>query len=134
VRRISLIVDDEPAIRSYIKAILEPESFEAVEAGGGKRGLEILKALGDGVDLIVSDINMPEGDGLSFARTAAETFPGVAIILVSGYVASKEALPFEFVEKPFSPTALLHAVRKVVSSGLKKNASSNVPHFAVEAG
>jgi CheY-like chemotaxis protein len=114
--RISLVVDDEPAIRSYIKAILEPECFETVEAGSGKRGLEILEALGNGVDLIVSDINMPEGDGLSFARTVAKEFPGVGIILVSGYIVSGEALPFEFVEKPFSPTALLRAVRKVVAA------------------
>jgi CheY-like chemotaxis protein len=113
-RRISLIVDDEPAIRSYIRAILEPECFEAVEAGSGKHGLEILEALGEGVGLIVSDINMPEGDGLSFVRTASQVFPQVPIVLVSGYVTSSEVLPFEFVEKPFSPTALLHAVRKVM--------------------
>jgi two-component system, cell cycle response regulator CpdR len=68
------------------------------------------------VDLIVSDINMPEGDGLSFARNAAKAFPGVAIILVSGYVASSEVMPFELVEKPFSPTALLRAVHKVVAA------------------
>jgi CheY-like chemotaxis protein len=117
-RRISLIVDDEPAIRSYIRAILERESFEAVEAGSGKRGLEILKDLGNGVDLIVTDINLPEGDGLSFARTAAEAFPGVPIVLVSGYVASNEVLPFEFVGKPFSPTTLLRAVHKVVGQSV----------------
>jgi len=117
-RRISLIVDDEPAIRSYIKAILERECFEAVEAGSGKQGLAVLEDLGTEVDLIVSDINLPEGDGLSFARTAAEAFPTVPIVLVSGYVASNEVLPFEFVEKPFSPTALLRAVHKVVGQAV----------------
>jgi two-component system cell cycle sensor histidine kinase/response regulator CckA len=117
-RRISLIVDDEPAIRSYIRAILERESFEAVEAGSGKHGLEILEDLGNEVDLIVSDINLPEGDGLSFARSAAEAFPRVPIVLVSGYVGSNEVLPFEFVEKPFSPTTLLRAVRRVVGQGV----------------
>jgi two-component system cell cycle sensor histidine kinase/response regulator CckA len=113
-RRISLIVEDEPSIRSYIRAILERECFDAVEAGSGRHGLEILEDLGNKVDLIVSDINLPEGDGLSFARTAAESFPTVPIVLVSGYVGSNEVSPFEFVEKPFSPNALLRAVRKVV--------------------
>jgi DNA-binding NtrC family response regulator len=117
-RRISLIVEDEPAIRSYIRAILKRESFGAVEAGSAKRGLEILEDLGNEAELIVSDINLPEGDGLSFARTAAETFPGVPIVLVSGYVGSNEVLPFEFVEKPFSPNALLRAVRRVVGQSV----------------
>jgi two-component system, cell cycle sensor histidine kinase and response regulator CckA len=113
-RRISLIVDDEPAIRSYIRAILESERFDAVEADGGRRGLEVLGDLGEAVDLIVTDLHMPEGDGLTFARTAAEAFPGVAIILVSGYVGSNEVLPFEFVRKPFSPATLLRALTKVL--------------------
>jgi two-component system, cell cycle sensor histidine kinase and response regulator CckA len=112
--RITLIVDDEPAIRTYIRTILERECFETVEAGTGKRGLEILEDLGTAVDLIVSDIHMPEEDGLSFARKAANSFPGVPIILVSGYVSGQEAEPFEFVEKPFSPASLLRAVRKLV--------------------
>jgi two-component system, cell cycle sensor histidine kinase and response regulator CckA len=112
--RISLIVDDEPAIRNYIRTILERECFDTVEAGTGKRGLEILEDLGAAVDLIVSDVHMPGGDGLTFARKAAQSFPGVPIILVSGYVSGHEAEPFEFLEKPFSPDSLLRAVRKVV--------------------
>jgi two-component system, cell cycle sensor histidine kinase and response regulator CckA len=115
-RRISLIVEDEPAIRGYIKAILERECFETVEAGGGLRGLEILQDLGSEVDLIVSDIQMPDGDGLSFAHAAAKSFPSVPIVLVSGYVGPDAVGPFEFVEKPFSPAALLRAVRKVVAA------------------
>jgi CheY-like chemotaxis protein len=113
-RRITLIVDDDPAIRSYIKAILEGECFETVEAGSGKGGLEILEDLSGEVELLVSDIHMPEGDGLSFVRMATQAFPGLPVVLISGCVAANEALPFEFVQKPFSPAALLRAVRKVV--------------------
>jgi CheY-like chemotaxis protein len=116
VNRISLIVDDEPSIRTYIRAILERECFETVEAGTGKQGLEILRERGSAINLIVSDVHMPEVDGLSFARAATKAFPSVPIILVSGYVAGNEASPFEFVEKPFSPDALLRAVRKVVAA------------------
>jgi DNA-binding NtrC family response regulator len=116
VSRTSLIVDDDPSIRTYIRAILERERFETVEAGTGKQGLDILRERGSAIHLIVSDIHMPEVDGLSFARAAAKTCPGVPIVLVSGYSAGNEASPFEFVEKPFSPDALLRAVRKVVAS------------------
>ncbi|MBV8728779.1 MAG: response regulator [Acidobacteriia bacterium] len=115
-RRISLVVDDEPAIRGYIKLILERECFEAVEAGGGKEALEILEELGSQVELIVSDIHMPEGDGLSFARAAAEAFPELPIILVSGYTSAGEISDFEFLKKPFSPDSLLNTIRKVVTA------------------
>jgi CheY-like chemotaxis protein len=112
-RPLSLIVDDEPSIRTYIRAILERESYEILEAGSAKQGLEILEDRGSSVDLIVSDVHMPEGDGLSFAHAAAKSFPTVPIILVSGYVNPNEASPFEFLEKPFSPDDLLRAVQKV---------------------
>jgi two-component system, cell cycle sensor histidine kinase and response regulator CckA len=115
-RRISLIVDDEPAVRTYIRIILERECFETVEAGGGNHGLAILKDLGSQVGLIVSDVQMPEGDGISFARAAASSFPEVPIILISGYASSSEVPAFEFLEKPFSPDSLLRAVRKVVTA------------------
>ncbi len=112
---ISLVVDDEPSIRTYIRAILERESYETVEAGTAKHGLEILKHLGSSIGLIVSDIHMPEGDGLSFAHAVAKSFPTVPIILTSGYISSTEASPFEFVEKPFSPDDLLRVVHKVTA-------------------
>jgi CheY-like chemotaxis protein len=115
-RPISLIVDDEPSIRTYIRAILERESYETVEAGTGKHGLEILEHLGSSVNLIVSDVHMPEGDGLSFAHAAAKSFPTIPIILISGYVSSGEASPFEFIEKPFSPDDLLRVVHKVTAA------------------
>jgi two-component system cell cycle sensor histidine kinase/response regulator CckA len=115
-RRISLVVDDEPAVRGYIKFILERECFTAVEAGSGKEAREILEELGSQVELIVSDIQMPGGDGLSFARAAAEAFPELPIILVSGYTSASEIFDFEFLKKPFSPDSLLNAVRKVVTA------------------
>jgi CheY-like chemotaxis protein len=114
-RPLSLIVDDEPSIRTYIRAILERESYEVVEAGSGQHGVEILQHLGSSIDLIVSDVHMPEGDGLTFAHAAAKSFPKVPIILISGYVSPTEAAPFEFVEKPFSPDDLLRVVHKVAA-------------------
>jgi CheY-like chemotaxis protein len=66
--RISLVVDDEPAVRKYISAILQREHFQTVEAGDGEHGLRIVQELGEEVALIVSDIHMPNGDGVAFAQ------------------------------------------------------------------
>ena len=111
--RISVVVDDEPSVRKYISAILKREHFQTVEAGDGAHGLRILQELGDEVALIVSDIHMPNGDGVTFARAVKASFPAVPIILVSG--CAEPGSDFDFIRKPFLPSALLETVRKLVA-------------------
>jgi len=109
VDRISLVVDDDPSIRKYISMILQQEHFRSIEAEDGVRGLQIVRELGDGLDLIVSDVQMPKGDGLIFARAVRKSFPAVPIILVSGR--GEPAERFDgFVEKPFQASELRQAV------------------------
>lgn len=115
--RISLVVDDEPAVRKYISAILQREHFQTVEAGDGEHGLRIVQELGEEVALIVSDIHMPNGDGVAFAQAVKAAFPAVPIILVSGQA---EPHPeFGFIRKPFLPSVLLKTVREVVADSLR---------------
>jgi CheY-like chemotaxis protein len=110
---LSLVVDDDADIRAYIKRILQRDGFETLEAEGGNAALEIVKLLDGCLDLIVTDIQMPEGDGLSFANAVREVFPSVPIILVSAH--TRPDTVFEFVEKPFGFATLMRAVRKFVA-------------------
>src|SRR5580698_2933920 len=110
VDRISLVVDDEPSIRRYIAMILQQEDFRTVETGDGVRGLQIVQQLGESVSLIVSDVQMPHGDGIKFAHAVKTAYPAVPIILVSGR--GEPAEKFDgFVEKPFQASELRAAVR-----------------------
>lgn len=109
---ISVIVDDEPAIRRYIMSILDRENFQTVEAEDGTRGLQLVRELGETVELIVSDIQMPNGDGLTFARAVKQSFPAVPVILISG-CAEPDGEFDGFIRKPFPPHALVQAVRNV---------------------
>jgi CheY-like chemotaxis protein len=59
---LSLVVDDEPKIRAYIKAVLRRECFETLEAGGGNQALEIVSVVQGGIDLVVTGLQMPNGD------------------------------------------------------------------------
>ena len=101
-----LIVDDEQAVRRYLRAILEQRGFHAVEADGGIQGLSLVEELGDGLDLIVSDVRMPHGDGLTFACAVRESFPTLPIVLVSGYTGSERqpepSTSIEFIQTPFT--------------------------------
>jgi len=110
---ISLVVDDEPAVRNFIAAILETEGFRCIEAAGGERAWLLLQSLGGEVDLMVSDVEMPNGDGLSLAHAVRAAYPKVPIVLVSGYVEGD--CPFEAVGKPFRPSALMDAVQRVLT-------------------
>ena len=118
---VSLVVDDEPSVRRYVSAILQREHFETLEAEDGAHGLQVVNQLGGGVDLIVSDIQMPNMDGVTFAHAVKNSFPDMPVILVSGY--SEADGGFEFVEKPFSPGALMKAVRNVLRRKADKNPS-----------
>ena len=111
VMRVSLVVDDEPSVRRYVSAILQREGFRTMEAEGGARALQIVQALSGWVDLIVTDIQMPNGDGLSLAQAIMRSFPAVTVILVSGN--AKPDADFEFVKKPFLPATLVSVVRRL---------------------
>lgn len=114
LRRICLVVDDDPAIRTFVKAILQREEFETVEADGGNAALEVASRLNGSLALVVSDIQMPDGDGLSLAYRLRDRFPAVPVVLTSGY--GRPEADFEFLEKPFSWTALAGVVRRVALS------------------
>ena len=115
-----LIVDDESSVRAYVKAILEREQFQAIEAEDGIQALRLVEKLGEVLDLIVSDINMPNGDGVTFVCSVRESFPVLPIILISGYADHElqwhPSTSFEFVQKPFFPPALLRAVENATKN------------------
>ena len=110
-------VDDEPAIRDFVRVILQREGFLTLEADGGRRALEIINALGGRICLVVTDIQMPDGDGLSLAKGVRARFPSVPILVVSGHLRPDNS--FHFLEKPFTWAALQQAVRRIVAPNAK---------------
>ena len=112
---LALVVDDDEAIRTYIQSILHAENFETLEAEDGRQALEMVRLLDGGLDLIITDIQMPGVDGITFAKAVRAAYPFVPVILVSG---SAEPHPdFEFVEKPFSWGIMARVIRRVAVAG-----------------
>jgi len=119
--RICLIVDDEPSIRTYLRAILQRERIQSLEADNAAQALSIIHKLGGRLDLIVCDIKMPgEMDGIDLAYSVRNSFPAVPILLISGYgdveSVKHAAANFEFIQKPFVPETILMAVKKMVGA------------------
>jgi DNA-binding NtrC family response regulator len=114
-----LIVDDEPSIRAYLKAILQTEGFEGLEADDAPKAFRLIQKLNGGLDLVVTDVNMPgDMDGLDLAYAIRDAFPAIRVIVMSGYSLpgpTKRPLgEFVFLEKPFKPETILNAVKKTV--------------------
>jgi len=115
-----LLVEDEEAVRSFAARALVSRGYRVFEAGSGVEALEVMQEAGGQVDLVVSDVVMPELDGPSLLRELRKTRPELKIIFVSGYAeeAFKKNLPegedFHFLPKPFSLKQLAVAVKETL--------------------
>lgn len=115
-----LLVEDEEAVRRGGKRMLETRGYEVHEAGTGIEALEILSELNGQVDIVVSDVVMPEMDGPTLLRELRKDYPEIKFIFVSGYAedAFAKNLPegskFGFLPKPFSLKQLASAVRDML--------------------
>ena len=109
-----LVVDDDLRVRMFLRAVLESEQFEVLEAGGGRGALETILALDGGIQLLISDIQMPDGDGLTLATAVRERFPQIPILLISGLPSPDPA--FRFLQKPFTWARLASEVRTAARS------------------
>lgn len=78
-----LLVDDEPYILSALQRLLRPLGYRLFTAGGGAAGLEILER--ERIDLVISDMRMPQMDGAQFLAEVAKRWPDTLRILLTGY-------------------------------------------------
>ena len=117
-----LLVEDEEAVRRGGKRMLETRGYTVHEAGSGVEALEIMEELDGKVDIVVSDVVMPEMDGPTLLRELRKTYPDLKFIFVSGYAEDAFArnLPpeskFGFLPKPFSLKQLAVVVKETLDS------------------
>ena len=107
-------------MRSFAARALASRGYRVHEAASGIEALEVMEQVGGQIDLVVSDVVMPELDGPSLLRELRKTRPELKIIFVSGYAeeAFKKNLPegeeFHFLPKPFSLKQLAVAVKETL--------------------
>jgi two-component system chemotaxis response regulator CheY len=118
-----LIVDDSPAMRAFVRRVVEMSGFEAgtyFEAGNGEEAIEVLN--NDWVDVILSDINMPKMNGEQFLRylEADENLRTIPVIVVSTDATEQRRTQMMslgasgYVRKPFSPEELRQELENVL--------------------
>ena len=115
-----LVVDDEPAVRLVTKRILQRNGYSVLEAAGGQEALRVLREHPGPIQLLLSDVIMPEMNGREVAERVRERRPGIKVLFMSAY--SPEAIAHDglleegapFLRKPFEIGPLLQAVRRAL--------------------
>ncbi len=116
-----LLVEDEEGLRSLNARGLRSRGYSVIEASNGIEALEALEERNGAVDLVVSDVVMPEMDGPTLLKTMRNRNPDLKIIFVSGYAedAFEKSLPenqqFAFLPKPFTLSQLVAAVKETMA-------------------
>ena len=122
MRRI-LSVDDSTSIRQMVSFTLGKAGYEVVEAVDGKDGLD--KAGAGKFDLIITDLNMPNMDGISFVKNLRNSYynldlPVVMLTTTSDGALKEEALGAGvnmFLNKPIQPEVLIHKIESLLVGG-----------------
>jgi two-component system response regulator AtoC len=113
-----LIVDDEPSIRMVLRAHLERSGYAVTAAQNGAEAIALLSK--EGFDLVVSDLRMPEVDGMALLAHCMEQLPGLPVILITAHGtvdSAVEALKLgaqDYITKPFDKDELLPVIEKAL--------------------
>jgi signal transduction histidine kinase/ActR/RegA family two-component response regulator len=127
-----LVVEDDPRVSRSTVSALEELGYAPIACASGREALEILERSG-GIELIVTDIMMPEMTGPELIREASRLYPWMGVLFVTGYVGEAgdaEGLAgYDILRKPFTVAALADAV----ATALARRPSGSHPSSAVEA-
>ena len=111
-----LVIDDDPSIRYTIDAVLTDAGFDVESCAGGREGLIAFEARG--ADVVLTDLSMPEMDGLGVLAGARALDPAVPVFILTAHgservaVTAMKAGAFEYMPKPFDPEELVLAVTR----------------------
>jgi len=118
-----LVVDDEEVDRNTISRILRKHGYDVLEAEGCRDAMAALELNRNAIDLLVTDISLPDGNGCALAIAVQERKLELRLLLVSGHVGAEvckfyglDVTDLHFLRKPFDEVQLLTSVQNVLSA------------------
>ena len=117
-----LLVEDDESVRAVSRHILLRQGYTVLEAANGAEALATCDRMPTSIDLVISDMVMPELSGPQLGRLIRERHPAISILLMSGYTheaALRQSFldaDTAFIEKPFTPRAFVARVREVLDA------------------
>jgi len=112
--RTVLIVDDDPQVLRLVETMLKPQSVRVLVAPRPSEALRICE--NQAIDLLISDMRMPDMDGIRLAGRVLKLHPQASVLLISGYFHSPPpgAKQIRFLAKPFFPSELIRLLRELL--------------------
>lgn len=117
-----LLVEDDAAVRKITRLSLETQGYKVLEADGGSNAIRIAETYADHIDLLVSDVVMPEMGGRQLLNAVRQFRPGLRVLFISGYTDDAVLMhgvveaTDSFMQKPFTPLSLARKVREVIDT------------------
>ncbi len=115
-----LIADDEESVRKLVHHVLVAKGYKVIEARDGKEALELFEKHRDRLDMILTDVVMPQMNGYELGQQIEKIDPAKKIIFMSGYRDTHIGAEYEtnrpFLNKPFTPEVLLKQVRETLDA------------------
>ena len=117
-----LLVDDEEGVRKLLSAVLQSGGYTVIEAANGSAALSVYEKNAHKIDLVLTDVVMPQMSGFDLGRELAGRNPDLQVLYMSGYCDSPINSPpgepaVAFLNKPFTPDILLAKIREVLDEG-----------------
>jgi CheY-like chemotaxis protein len=122
-----MVVDDEAAVRSVTRLILERSGFSVLTAADGREAVKLFQKHGGKIACVLLDLTMPHMDGEETYRELRRIRSDVPVILASGYSEQEIAKHFTgqdppgFIEKPFESTALMAKLRDTLGKAKSRD-------------
>lgn len=131
-----IVVDDEQGICENVEKILLKSNYAVVHTQSAEKALEMMK--NESFSLLISDIVMPEMNGLELLKHVAEEVPDIKTIMMTGYASTNTAMKairlgaLDYIPKPFTPSELRTTVNKALSGELMKIDTSEEEKNAID--
>jgi CheY-like chemotaxis protein len=112
-----LVLDDDPVVTLSCKRILGAEGYTIITTDKGEDAIK--KVSNEEFDLLISDVRLPDMNGISVLRETRQVQPKLDVVIITGYPTLEDAKEsvrlgaFEFIEKPFTPEFMVNVARKV---------------------
>lgn len=113
-RRVVLLADDEVLIRNLVRLSLEDAGFQVLSAADGLEALALSRNYPEKIDVLLTDIDMPNLDGISLTERIRTERPDIKVLFMSGRLSSPvciDAVEVKLLPKPFSPQGLVQMIR-----------------------
>jgi two-component system cell cycle sensor histidine kinase/response regulator CckA len=110
-----LVVEDERVVREMLLAVLARFNYRVLVATDGLEGVELYRAHGERIDLVLLDLSMPGLSGIEVLAQLQSINPAVCVVILTGFAEDNPALAeIELVHKPFRVDELIGVIKRVI--------------------